>query len=302
MNPCARSTRPAATRWMARALLLFLAGAVAAPSMAADDPQAAARGIEAGEAKRPPAAVPAKEGAQKRHEAPIIGAQADRVLRDMSDYLKAAPQLSFHAEITFDDLLPSGQKLQLSAAYDAAVRRPDRVYSEYVGDAGAKRFWYDGKNVTLYDAALDTYASERARPTIDATLEHLIEDLGFTPPLSDLMTADPYATLREHVLYGFDAGVTQVEGVRCHHLAFVEQNLDWQIWIEDGLQWVPRKLVITYKTLPGAPQFVAVLSGWDLVTKPPDALFVPQLPAGAEPISFLTAANAGKDTPSGGTK
>ena len=57
------------------------------------------------------------------------------------DYLKAAQQLSFHADITFDDLLPTGQKIQLAADYDVAVRRPDRVYTEYWGDAGARRFW-----------------------------------------------------------------------------------------------------------------------------------------------------------------
>lgn len=65
---------------------------------------------------------------------------------------------------------------------------------------------------------------------------------------------------KANVLFGFSVGVTQVEGVRCHHFAFVEQDIDWQIWIEDGTQWVPRKLVITYKTLPGAPQSTAVLS------------------------------------------
>ena len=150
--------------------------------------------------------------------------------------------------------------------------------------------------------ALDVYASEPAKPTIDATLEHLIKVLGFTPPLSDLMTSDPYATLRKNVLFGFDVGATQVDGVRCHHLAFVERDIDWQIWIEDGTQWVPRKIVITYKTVPGAPQFTAVLSDWDLATRPPDALFVAQLPAGAEPISFLTTAKSSKSTTSGGTQ
>jgi hypothetical protein len=51
-------------------------------------------------------------------------------------------------------LLPTGQKIQLGAAYAAAVRRPDRLYTEYWGDAGARRFWYDGKTITLFDPAL----------------------------------------------------------------------------------------------------------------------------------------------------
>ena len=86
------------------------------------------------------------------------------------------------------------------------------------------------------------------------------------------MYANPYEVLRRDVEFGFYVGLSDVAGTRCHHLAFVEQVIDWQIWIEDGTQLVPRKLVITYKTLPGAPQFEAVFSEWDLATRTPDAL------------------------------
>src|SRR5689334_11753195 len=61
-------------------------------------------------------------------QTPVVAPEADRLLRDMGDYLKATSQLSFHAAITQDDLLPTGQKLQLGATYQAAVRRPDRVF------------------------------------------------------------------------------------------------------------------------------------------------------------------------------
>jgi hypothetical protein len=266
-----------------KAALVALAASAIAATVDPGGFVAAARAAE--EQARPTGETPAK---------PVVSPEADRILRDMGDYLKEAKQLSFHAEITHDDLLPTGQKIQLSASYDAAVRRPDRVYGEYWGDGGGRRFWYDGKTVTLYEAGLNLYASEPAGPTIDATLTHLIEVLGFTPPLSDLMTSDPAATLRRNVLFGFRVGETQVGGVRCQHLAFVERDIDWQIWIADGTQWVPRKLVITYKTLPGAPQFSAFFSDWDLATRAPDALFTPQLPAGAEKISFLSAAAKGK--------
>jgi hypothetical protein len=238
---------------------------------------------------------------QQAPPSPVISPQADRLLRAASDYLKAASQLSFHADITYDDLLPTGQKIQLAASYDVAVRRPDKFYTEYWGDAGSRRLWYDGETITLYDPSLRIYASEPAKPTIDATLEHLIKDLGFTPPLSDLMTSDPAATLHKDILFGFYVGVTEVEGVRAHHLAFVEQNIDWQVWIEDGTQFVPRKILITYKTLPGAPQFSAVLSDWDFATRPPDALFTAELPADATRIEFLTAA-APKSGPASGGK
>ena len=246
----------------------------------------------AGGSLSPAASAEAPAANTEAPAAPAVAPEADRLLRDMGDYLKAAPQMSFHAEITHDDLLPTGQKLQLGATYQAAVRRPDRVFTEYVGDVDARRLWYDGKTVTLYDPMLDVYAAEPGQGTIDATVDHLAKQLGFAPPLSDLMTSDPAATLRKNVLYGFVVGRSEVDGAACQHLAFVEQNIDWQIWIEDGIRVLPRKLIITYKRLPGAPQFSAVLSDWDLATRPPDSLFVAQPPASASRIEFLTAANA----------
>ena len=249
-------------------------------------------------------AAPAKESAKEQKDVTqgaVIGPQADRLLRQMSDYLKAAKQFSFHAEIAYDDLLPSGQKLQLGASHDVLVRRPDRTYVEFQGERGGKRFWYDGKTITLYDSAHDVYATEESPPTIDGMLDHIMKVFGFSPPLSDLLYSDPYAVLTQNVQYGFYAGVTQVDGERCHHLAFQEKKIDWQIWIEDGTQWVPRKLVITYKTLPGAPQFMAVLSHWDLVSPAPDGMFTANLPPGTDRITFQASAAAEKKT-KGGTQ
>lgn len=267
------------TLYVAAQLTMLCMSAGTAPCSAAD--------------KSGAAAPPPKESAPAN--APIVGEDADRLLKDMGAYLKAAKEFSFHAEIAYDDLLPSGQKLLLAAEQDIAVRRPDRLYSHYRGEAGRKRFWYDGKTVTLLDEPHNTYATEKVPATIDGTLEHLITQLGFTPPLSDLVYEDPYGVLRRNAAFGFRVGFGHVHGARCHHLAFVEDRVDWQIWIDDGRMRVPRKLVITYKTLPGAPQFIATLSDWDFNTRLPDSLFAPELPAGAARIDFIKA--AAKDRP-----
>jgi hypothetical protein len=70
----------------------------------------------------------------------------------------------------------------------------------------------------------------------------------------------------------------------------VQKYIDWQIWIEDGLQMVPRKAVITYKALPESPQYTAVLTDWDLNARFSDILFDVEVAALAnlEKIEFLT--------------
>ena len=243
-----------------------------------------------------PAAKPDEKGKSPATEAskgvaPTVGVdpRADQLLRAMGDYLKAAKGFSFHAEIKVDDVQASGEKTQFGATNDITVRRPDRIYAKYEADTDRKRFWYDGQTVTLYDGVHNVYATEKMPRNIDATLDYLSEQLGFNPPLSDFLYSDPAAVLRQDAISGSDLGDTDVDGVSCHHLAFVEKNIDWQIWIETGKAYLPRKFVITYKTDPGAPQFVAVLSAWDFTTPLSDSLFSADLPPGAELITFLKA-------------
>ena len=233
-----------------------------------------------------PFAVQAKD-APKTERPPIVDPRADFLLSEMGKTLAAARQFSFRADIVYDDMLPSAQKIQLAAIEDVAVRRPDRAYVEYEGDVGSKRLWFDGKRMTLYDGAENVYATTPTPDKIDGAIRKLTDEHGFTPPLSDFLQANPYAVLKEHAQLGAYLGLHDVAGTRCHHLAFVDKEFDWQIWIEDGTQLVPRKLVITYKTLPGSPQFAAVLSKWNLDERLADATFVPFLPAGAVPIEFL---------------
>jgi hypothetical protein len=224
--------------------------------------------------------------------APAVAAEADRLLKEVGAYIGSAEQFTFHADITFDHVLPSGQKLQFSAAEDVVLQRPGRLYVEWNGDLGARQFWYDGKSVTLYDPATPFYASETAPPEIDGMLDQLLPKLDFAPPLADFLYRDPYKTVRGNIQYGFDLGQNDVNGRTCRTLAFVEKDIDWQIWVENGPQLTPCKLVITYKTQPAQPRFTAVFSDWDFAPRIAEAVFTPELPPGTEKIPFATVTAA----------
>ncbi len=222
---------------------------------------------------------------------PVIGPRAELVLKAMSEYMKSVKQFSFRGEISFDEILPSGQKIQYSAENQVAMRRPDRVYAEMEGDGGNRRFWYDGEKATLVDGELGVYATVDDVPAeLGAMMDYLMEKYDFSPPLADLVYPDLYEAVIDNVQFGIYVGLHDVEGIRCHHLAFVSKYIDWQIWIEDGLQMVPRKIVITYKALPESPQYTAILTDWDLNARFSDILFDVEMAALAnlEKIQFLT--------------
>ncbi len=216
-----------------------------------------------------------------------VAPQADRLLQQMGAYLAEAETMAFRARVTTDEVMPTGQTVQFGRTMDLLVRRPNGIRAIVNGDRFQKRFWYDGQRLTLYDVPDNVYATTEAPGDIDAALDFAMEQLGVTFALADFVYRDPYATLIEHVESGFYVGLHRVDGIRTHHLAFSQEGIDWQIWIEDGPHLVPRKFVITYKDLPGSPQFTAVLSDWNLDVRLPDVLFEFEPPFGATLIEFL---------------
>jgi len=219
---------------------------------------------------------------------PTIIEAADRLLKQMGAYVGSADQFTFRADITFDHVLPSGQKLQFAAVENVALQRPNGLYIEWTGDLGDRKFWYDGKTATIYDPATIFYGADAAPPALDDMLDKLIKQLNFTPPLADFLYSDPYKGVRGTIQYGFTTGDTQINGRSCRGLAFVEKNVDWQIWIDSGPQPVPCKLLITYKNNSSLPQFSAVFSDWDFSPRIAVSTFTPELPPGTQKISFAT--------------
>jgi len=225
--------------------------------------------------------------------APGVGAQADRMLRAMSDYLKTAGEFTFHADISYDSVLTSGEKIQYGGTADISVHRPNRLHVAYRGDEQQRRVFFNGRTITLYDVAANVYAVTEVPSEIDAAVDLIFKKFGFSVPIADLVYADPYATLTENVQAGSLVGRHAVDGTPTYHLAFTQETIDWQIWIEDGPQPIPRKLLITYKNEPGSPQYTARLSGWDFQPRLSDHYFQFQTPAGANEIEFLTTQQRG---------
>jgi hypothetical protein len=227
--------------------------------------------------------------APKKAKAPDIEPKAGEVLKQMCDYLKNLQQFSVQAEITEDVLLTSGQRIQYARSVDASVRRPNRLRAESVGDADDRQLVYNGQTITLLDRSKNFYTTIAAPPEIDAALEHATQAFNLRAPLADLIYTQAYENLTAGVVSGFYVGLSKVQGVPCHHLAFRQKDIDWQIWVEDGPTPLPRKFLITDKTAQGL-QFTAVFTKWNTSPQFEESLFTFVAPEKAEKIDILPAA------------
>jgi hypothetical protein len=92
-------------------------------------------------------------------EPSAIEPKAAQVLQQMSDYLGSLEQFTFRADNTIDQVMGSGQQLQLGAQVDIAIQRPSRFRVNRRGDIVDQELYFDGTTLTLYGKRLNYYAS-----------------------------------------------------------------------------------------------------------------------------------------------
>jgi len=221
--------------------------------------------------------------AQAEHN---VDPKADKVLKEMSDHLGAAESFSFKATGLMDEHLKAGQLAQYSRTTRMFIRRPDKVYAITSGEDVARTACYDGAKLTVFDRSANTYAAINAPKSIEKLLDLMVEEYGLTLPVADFLFANTYETLTEEVQSGRYLGLHAVGDRECHHLAFRQETIDWQLWIDAGDAAVPRKLVIIYKTEAGRPTYSATMDDWDLSASHAEGRFRFKAPADAKEISM----------------
>jgi hypothetical protein len=240
------------------------------------------------------AAASSEAIAQDTTSGAAIEPGAREVVRRACEHLQSLGRFSVLAEISYDEVLAAGYKLQYSRAGRLMVEKPNRFRFESDSDKGYRTAWYDGQSLTIYDEDLNVYATFDAPNTIDATLD-LIADRGIVLPLDDLLYSQPCAGLGEHVQSGYYVGLNYVDGGFHHHVLLATDAVDVQLWVEDDETPLIRKVVITYGEEPGEPQFIALLRDWDVAPAPSPADFVFTPPTGAKEIDFYAAGpNSGR--------
>jgi hypothetical protein len=205
----------------------------------------------------------------------------------MSARLARAQAFALEAEEVHDEVPEQSPRIQLSNLRHVALRRPNRLVGDAAGDGINRTFWYDGRTFAALDKEQNVWAAGEVPATVDEALDWVFEQTDTVLPLADFLYADSYERLMGSVQRGVYLGIHEAAGVPCHHLAFEQATIDWQLWIDAGPEPVPRKLVITYKTENEVPQYAVTIRKWNLQPTLPDALFAFAPPEGATRIDVV---------------
>jgi hypothetical protein len=216
-----------------------------------------------------------------------IDPAAQRLLKASTDFLAGRNAFAADTRNSLEVVLHSGQKIQFNHVARLAVQRPNKLRAERSGDLVEQVFIFDGQALTLFNPADKTFATVAAPPTIEGMLDFAQKSLTCRRACGRLIYTNAYDILMQDVVQGFIVGKAVIEGVRCDHLAFRNPFVDMQIWIQEGPQPLPRKMVLTSRDVFNAPQFSVTITQWDLQPRFDAQTFVFTPPAGAKQIDFL---------------
>lgn len=192
-------------------------------------------------------------------------AQADdakTILKSMSDYLASQQSLASDFDVGLGVMTTAGQKIEFTASGTTVLARPNKLMAMRRGGYSDVQVLFDGQTVTIVDRAHGRYAQVKATGTVDQLFDQIRTKYGVELPGADVLMSNSYNALMTDVVEAKHVGEGVVGGSDCQHLAFRNQDTDWQIWIRKGAQPLPCKLVITSKLEKGMPEYSVTFRDW----------------------------------------
>lgn len=184
-------------------------------------------------------------------------------LKRMGEYLRTLNAFQVRADITAEEVLEDGQKVQFASHADLIADRPNRLRIELKSDRKQRLLLYDGIHFTMFAPRQKFYATVSAPGTIRELANALEDKYEIELPLVDLFRWGTPEGDSARITAAKNIGPSAIEGTTSTHYAFRQAGVDWQVWIQDGDFPLPLKLVITTLTDDARPEYTAVYT-WNL--------------------------------------
>jgi len=209
-----------------------------------------------------------------------------QALKDMGAHLLTLKRFEVSTELTGEDVLADGQKLQHTATADMDVVRPNKIRVLMKSARNERQLVYDGKMVSLYTPAQKVYGTLEFDGNLGALIDLLEEKYGMQIPLDDLFRWGTPEAPVDKIESAMNAGQDFIGKDLCDHYAFRQGKIDWQIWITAGSKPLPRKIVITNRADEARPQSVHMIV-WNLKPTFKDTVLKFTPPKGASKIEIV---------------
>jgi len=207
------------------------------------------------------------------------------ILKSMTDYVSSQKTIKLTFDSDIEVITPQLEKIQFTNSGKALLSRPNKLYAQRSGGYSEVELFFDGKTASVFGKHVNGYAKFQGISTVNELIEALRDGHGVALPGADLLLSQSYDVLTQDIMEAKYIGHGVIDDRDCEHLAFRNFDTDWQLWVEIGKRPIPRKLVITSKTLNSAPQYTLRIKDWQTDIKISPDLFSFKPPAGVEKLN-----------------
>jgi len=209
-------------------------------------------------------------------------ADAVKVLQRMATFVSGLSSFRLAMDASWDVVQRWGEKLEFGEQRMVTVRRPDSLRVDTTDrDGSSEVLVFDGRQLTVYRSAGNTWGSIALPGNIDQALQVVTGQLGMRMPMSRMLGSGFGSEVGAWAHTIRSVGTSMIGGVACDHVALSGDWEDVQLWISQGAQPLPQRVVVTYKRAEGHPQFRAQIRDWILNPAVPDSTFQFAAPANA---------------------
>jgi hypothetical protein len=202
----------------------------------------------------------------------------------MSDYLASQKTISLSYDSDIEVITPEIEKIQFASSGKVLLSRPNKLTATRTGGYADVELVFDGKTASLLGKNVNAFTQMDAPGSLDQLFDTLRNKYSMALPGADLLVSNAFEVMSADVSSGAHIGRGVVDGIECEHLAFRNEDTDWQIWVQIGETPIPRKYVITSKTEAGAPEYTLIIRDFKTDAAPSADAFAFKAPDGAKKL------------------
>jgi hypothetical protein len=205
----------------------------------------------------------------------------------MDAYTASMKQFQITAESYNDARLDELTVVSNPSATVLTVDRSGSMHSATNDGLHTSEIYFHKGVLTLYSNKHNFYSRTEVPEDLEEALLFALEEFDVETPLLDfliLSSLDLLISNDESIRYLTDK--SPIRGVDCHHLIVSGPHADLQVWIEEGDRPIPRRSLMTFKTVHGLPRH-DVFMDWTAEVDADASTFEFEPPDGALEIDFI---------------
>jgi hypothetical protein len=213
--------------------------------------------------------------------------KAMEVLKNMAAYRASLDHFMIKGVSHTDARLSGGLMVSNSTEVKVSLDRPGSLHISSFDGIDSREIYFQNGTLTVFGSEKNYYAQVSVPEDIEEALEFALEEMDIEAPLLDMLYQDVSTQLirsQDTILYLTDKA--RIAGTDCHQIAIRGDEVDVQIWVEEGDRPLPRKIMITSKWAGGAPRFTSNLM-WETEPEFAEGTFEFKAPEGSSEIGFV---------------